>query len=126
MFYMTFELHLCCEVVSASIRWISAKPLAPVTSKGFLDQVDARVGLIPTARVELPYHGEVLRRMTDRYMDIYASDLAVPLGIDLHEDDGHHVRMLTDGTSYEIIAIPSDSFRDTSKPSLENAGAIEP
>ena len=76
-------------------------------------------------QADLAQHGEVLGRMTDRYMDIYASDLAVPLGIDLSQNDGIHVRMLTDGTAYEIIAIPSDSFHSL-KPSLEDAGAIEP
>jgi len=96
------------------------------SSKVFLDRVNARVGLIPTVRLELPYQGETLRRMSDRFMDIYASDLAIPLGIDLTGDDGHHVRMVTDGVGYEIIAIPSDSFHAPNKPSLEDAGAIEP
>lgn len=96
------------------------------SSKGFLDRVNARVGLIPTVRLELPYQGETLRRMSDRFMSIYASDLAIPLGIDLTGDDGHHVRMVTDGVGYEIIAIPSDSFHAPNKPSLEDAGAIEP
>ena len=86
------------------------------SSRSFLDRVDGRVGLIPTVRLELPYQGTTIRRLQERFMDVYASDLAVPLDIDITDDSGIHVRVTTDGRYYEVRAIPSRSFHSPTKP----------
>ena len=79
----------------------------------WLDAVSPRVGLIPITTYEsfsgtLP-SGNVLTRMRARNIDIYASDRAEPLGIQLTGNRGHNVTVFTDGESYELLVVPSVS-----------------
>lgn len=83
------------------------------STPAYLDAVDPWVALIPVATYET-YFGSIpeesiLNRFRARSMDIFASDRAEPLDIRLRGDRGHHVTVVTDGVSYEVILEESSS-----------------
>lgn len=83
------------------------------SSAVWLDAVHPRVGMIPIATYE-SYDGTlpttaVLGRLRERRIDVYASDRAEPLGIQLTGDRGIHVTVVTDGVSYQVEVAASAS-----------------
>jgi len=81
----------------------------------YLTAVNPRVGMIPASKYEtdgfLPSN-EVLDRLSNAFADAYGSDRVEPLGIPVVTDGrGFHVSVITDGASYEIHAVPSNSVR---------------
>lgn len=87
--------------------------ISDASTPGFLDLVNPRVGVIPVSRYESYFHSlpgaGVLGRLRERRIDVYSSDLALPLGRVLMGDAGHHVVIRTDGESYEVSLEPSSS-----------------
>ncbi len=83
------------------------------SQEDYLNAVNARVGLIPITVYEesggiLP-GSETLLRLRERDTDVYASDRAEPLGLATLEDDGFNITVFTDGRSYELLVVPSQS-----------------
>jgi beta-lactamase superfamily II metal-dependent hydrolase len=97
--------------------------LDDTSQPAFLDAVNPRVGKIPITTYEsfngtLP-SGAVLNRLRTRMIDIYASDRAEPLGIELTGDRGINVTVVTDGDSYEIqVEASVTDHTPPSKPDL--------
>lgn len=79
----------------------------------FLTAVNPRVGLIPITTYEsdrgtLPTT-TVLNRLDALEVDVYASDRAEPLSLQLFGDEGVNISVFTDGRSYDVRVLPSQS-----------------
>jgi beta-lactamase superfamily II metal-dependent hydrolase len=83
------------------------------TDPAYLAAVNPRVGLIPMSVYE-SYNGSlpssiVLERLRQNNADIYASDRAEPLGITPSGPAGWNATVVTDGASYQVTLVPSES-----------------
>ncbi len=104
--------------------------VADASEPAYLGTVNPRVGLIPITSYEssagtLP-SGIVLDRLHQRLVDVYASDRAEPLGLDLSGDAGINVTVVTDGTGYEVMIAPSQSQHWPGGDWSLAAGAVRP